>query len=48
MQKEMREMSPTVKWCNCAAIIVQALKVTTDEAEKRQLKAKLVAMSLEF
>ena len=48
MQKSMMEISATVKRRNSASIIVQALKVTTDVAQKEKLQAKLVEMALEL
>ena len=48
MQKSMREISAAVKRQNSASIIVQALKVTTDVAQKEKLQAKLIEMALEL
>ena len=46
MQKSMREISAAVKRQNSASIIVEALKVTTDVAQKEKLQAKLIEMAL--
>lgn len=42
----MQRISDLVQRRNRAAIIKKAVKVTTDEAEKKQLEAKLVALAL--
>ena len=48
MQKSTREISAAAKRQNSASIIVQALKVTTDVAQKEKLQAKLIEMALEL
>ena len=39
-------MSDSVQRCNNATILEKALKVTIDEAQKKQLEAKLVKIVL--
>ena len=46
MWKEMQRMSDLVQCRNSGAIIKKVLKATTDEAQKKQLEATLVAMVL--
>lgn len=46
MQKEMARMPALVGFYNSAAILKKAIKIAADEAQKKQLQAKLVAMAL--
>ena len=46
MRKEMQRMSDSVLCRNNETIIEKALKVTTDEAQKKQVEAKLVEIVL--